>query len=799
MKRYIGIILALSLFIFQCNSKNKNKFLPIALGALTSVQGSGGLANEKGIISGTVKDSSDNVLSDVEVSIDVRGTNFNTKSGTDGTFLLEVSGVTRGDGFNTNFKKSGYEVATKSTIFELANLRVDLGTIKMTILTGVSSISASNGTGSSSSTSAGVTTRTVIGKVIDDFSGNGLSSVAVGIAVPDGTSIAATTDSTGSFSVRSEKFNLNSSYTITLTKTNYITRSDVSVSISGDSSKPTGDPIRLFKNYGIISGKIYDDATGSPLVGVTVTSTDSKGNIITATTDANGDYTLTSSNNAFYVGTDYSVSYTKSGSATVTKTVTISSNGTNAVQPFELKITGVIKGTTGTATCGSITLTAYDSSNSQVVSTSATGGSSYTLQSDLFKKGQAYTVKATGSSGCENAEASVTSMAEGDNTLNITMPLKVTCGGGNTCITGVIVDNFDNTIKLTASVKVTDQGGVVRTATADSSGAFSVAGSFTKDSSYNFEFSMSNYTGNTDPLKETKSVTINVLAGQTQAIVGNIALYPIGFSATINGTVYNFNNFTKQSYEKFLTEKWGFTLSARDKTDLNTANSFYLHVDDTIAFPSSIPGGWKYVNYIPINGSVVRGAIAEWTSSDTRPGVRTSSDTLNPSHPVMYCFYVVTAGTFTIETTGSTDTSIKLYNSAGTQVTSSNTGGTPTINGKITNQSLSTGWYFIEVNGETTSIYGVFDIKVTGTAQSNGSTGTWNTNDLILSYYSHADKTMYIAGSDESGSSGVITFTNNGSVGNISRGTFSGTLRAINASGATLPVTNGYFNVIRKE
>ena len=104
-----------------------------------------------------------------------------------------------------------------------------------------------------------------------------------------------------------------------------------------------------------------------------------------------------------------------------------------------------------------------------------------------------------------------------------------------------------------------------------------------------------------------------------------------------------------------------------------------------------------------------------------------------------------------------------------------------------------------KVKGYDDSKYGEFTINVNGTVQNSGVTGTWTSNNLIISMYSNSDKKMYIAGDNESGSSGSVTISKYSSIGNIIRGTFNGTMREVSSSGTTKGVTNGYFNVIRSQ
>jgi len=280
--------------------------------------------------------------------------------------------------------------------------------------------------------------------------------------------------------------------------------------------------------------------------------------------------------------------------------------------------------------------------------------------------------------------------------------------------------------------------------------------------------------------------------------VGTILLYPIGIRTRIQGAKNEFSHDLKESREKFLTGKHGFTLSGRSSSERNSYSSFYLHTDDADQVPMP-PGGGRSVG-LRVNGTaggaLVNGLAGEESSRTAvqKPSafkLRTWS---------MFHFKITDPGSVTIETTGDTDTSIILYFENGSQLAADDNSG-PGNNGSITFNSAATGagWYFVKVSGASDSVWGTFGLSVSGPEQTDGITGTWMLDDIIFSWYSNIDRVMYIAGKSESSSAGTITIDTMENTGGLVRGSFFGTMRAITAGGATVTVTDGYFNIIRSQ
>ncbi|HNO22315.1 MAG TPA: carboxypeptidase regulatory-like domain-containing protein, partial [Leptospiraceae bacterium] len=615
-----------------CSKKKKKNWVPLAL------VGSAVIAGGNGSITGrTVRKKVTGTpavpLSEVEVLADITGKTFKIKSSSDGTFSLAVSGAVRGSGTTAFFRKDSFAESARAITFDIPNLRVDLGDVE--VLTQDEANSLPLGTSDSG------TGPIVKGQIIDDFTSNPLDQASINISIASGTTLPAVTDSTGSFTIQNSKLKAGSSYNITVSKQNYLESSNVTVNVTGDTNTINGNPIRLYRAYGNITGTVIDDS-GAPLAGVSVSAVDSKGATASGATDSSGNFTLTS--NAFLLGSDYTLSITKSGYSSLTSTVPISITGNNTLtpNPFVLTISGTISGTVGTASCGNVTLSFTDS-NGNPVSTTVTGGSTYTLNNTLtagqngIKKGQSYSITAvsSGSPGCETAVVNTSAVTEGTNSLNISLTARVACGGGNTCIAGKVVDASDTASALQGiTVSTTDSVGTTRTATTSAAGTFSLAGTFNNGATFSLSVSASGYTGAASTAGQTIPVQVTVAAGLTHNIVHNgdstlfnlatsdIKLYPIGISATIGGSKKKFYQGVKQTYEKFLTEKWGFTVSGRDVTDLNTASSFYIHTDD-VSQPPSSPGSYcsgytyRHSNIMAVNGNVSKGVIQE-SNNDPR-------------------------------------------------------------------------------------------------------------------------------------------------------------------------------------
>lgn len=315
---------------------------------------------------------------------------------------------------------------------------------------------------------------------------------------------------------------------------------------------------------------------------------------------------------------------------------------------------------------------------------------------------------------------------------------------------------------------------------------------------------------------------------------GKLVLHPIGVFSSVG----KFQNQIKQTYEKFLTEKAGLTVSARTGDLVLTSGAaknanfdgFYLHFDDTPRTLPAVPEGSKWSNHVPVNPFSTKctptvttncspranGVITESIGTDSRIldwGIKTY---------IYYHFYGAASGSYTIETTGSTDTKMTLFSQSGANLGSDDDSGSGS-NARIGPINLTRGWYYIKITGKDDNVFGFFDVSVTGPAQTESNyaamlspqvetyqtingPATYQTNcapgngNLVLSWYSVTNNLLYIAAPGENGGcSATATMEKHGPIGDIIRGKFSGTLRPIAPGGVNQAVNNGYFNLIRME
>jgi hypothetical protein len=323
-----------------------------------------------------------------------------------------------------------------------------------------------------------------------------------------------------------------------------------------------------------------------------------------------------------------------------------------------------------------------------------------------------------------------------------------------------------------------------------------------------------------------------------QACSNYTVLYPIGLFANISGAgvlnpgLKRFQYQVKQTYEKFLTEKVGLTISGRMGALQLTSSvpqknwdydTLYVHFDDTPRILPNPPEG-KWSNHVPVNplpttctptvtencSPRANGALAEGIGSDPR------TIPWDIKSYIYYHFYAAAPGSYTMETTGSTDTHITLYAQTGANLGSDDDSGSGS-NARLT-MSLSRGWYYIKVRGKNDNVFGFFDVRVTGPVAAEINYGTMlsptatyatncgpNNGNLVLSYYDATAHLLYIAAPGEGGScSANATIEKHGPVGDIVRGRFDGSLRPIAPAGANATIssvmpTRGFFNIIRQE
>ncbi|MGK5090873.1 carboxypeptidase regulatory-like domain-containing protein [Deltaproteobacteria bacterium TL4] len=764
-----------------------------------------------GQLTGIVKDVvSGNPLEGAKIYVFVNDLYY-AASGVDGAFALELNGIQDAAASAILIKKTGYQDFSNTILFASPTYNLEMGVVSLSPVQVVAE-------------------KKIVGTVIDSFSASGLANVLVTVQDSKSATKTALTNENGEFSISGKDFYLESSYTLSLTKTNYVERSDVSVTISGDTNLIDKSIVRLYKQAGKISGDIKDEATGTPLKDTVVTATDSLGAEVSATTDAQGHFTLAS--DYFLLGETYQV-VVSGGSdfhptQTSVKISTTSDQSPNLISEVTLlkpvSVSGIVKDTNGNP-ISNLKVTVEGLPDEVITD----GEGKFTLSGTSYLRNTAYKLTFT-KEGYTSETVTSSLLGTGVNIMGdiqlaaeVTTPPVEQPSSGWRSLSGKVVDYWKDAIGLSptalqdATVKVTDDGTAIRSDLTDANGSFEISGNFTVAKNYTLTISKSGFTGTQE--MELKS---EVTMGNAPYTSGTFALYPLGVftklkrSTDSSSTELNLNQQLKQTYEKFLTGKTGFTLSARDDNDLNKANTFYIHLDDS-SFPSSLPSGLgKHSNYLAVGGAQKKGALTEGLGSDSRiTNTQWEGTTTNwgLKNFVLYHFYAAQAGTYTIETTSSTDTVLILYDASGTKKIEDDNSGTDK-NAKITytvQSSDSGSWYFVQVKGANDSTFGLFEIQVSGpelSAQITTLPQTWDTTTadkgIVLSWYDQAYHKLYIAAPDESVSSGSITISHFGAIGKIVRGQFpkegsDGVMRAVDDSGATVEIQKGYFNILRSE
>ncbi|WP_082447195.1 glycosyl hydrolase family 18 protein [Flavobacterium sp. KJJ] len=306
-------------------------------------------------------------------------------------------------------------------------------------------------------TGAVTTTYTVSGTVLN---GSTPVSGATISAVSGATTLTATSDASGNYSIA----NLvsGSNYTVTIAKTG-LTFTPASTVYSAISSNKTLNFTQVLTPvYYTVSGTVLNGATavsGATISAVTGTTT------LTATSDASGNYSIAN----LAAGSDYTVTIAKTG-LTFTPASTVYSaissnktlNFTQVVTPVYYTVSGTVlngatpvSGATISAVTGTTTLTATSDASGNYSVANLVSGSNYTVT--IAKTGLTFTPAST-----------VYNAISSNKTLNFTevvTPVYYTVSGttknGTTAVSGVTVSATSGTTTLTA--------------TSDASGNYTVA------------------------------------------------------------------------------------------------------------------------------------------------------------------------------------------------------------------------------------------------------------------------------------------------------------------------------------
>ncbi|MGK5091989.1 carboxypeptidase-like regulatory domain-containing protein [Deltaproteobacteria bacterium TL4] len=655
----------------------------------------------------------------------------------------------------------------------------------------------------------------ITGEVVDGLGSAGLKGVKVTLQDSKLTTQFGVTGEDGAFKLTSSNFKKDSSYVLTLEKEGYVTRSDVLVTIKEENNEIDGGTAHLFKHVGSITGMVQDDA-GVVLSGVEVSTLDTAGETISGSTDNSGSFTLES--DFFFLGQKYGLSFSKANYYSLSADAEIVIPSANRITTVQLTMKATISGSVAdsktNAALAGVTVAALNASNQEVTQAQTGSDGKFTLDHTGLVRNKSYKIKIQKSDYLSQEvtyPVSGKSLTPGDNLMNSVLLVSVL--PGPVTIRGKVVDYWKNSAGIAAasiagaSVSILDEEGVVRETTTGSTGDFEVHGTFALNKSYDLKVSKTGYTGEND-------VFITTIKGTTTELdAGIYNLYPVGIFVTyqrckndvcddVLSKSFEFRK--QQSYENFLTGKIGFTLTLRDTETIAAADSFYLHLDDT-SFPPTLPSGSKISNYVAVGGGAVRGVLGEQLGQESREVLWNVKDF------VMYHFYASQTGSYSIDLSDLSNTEMKLYNYAGTEL--SHQDGKTDFDSKrvhsITPNASdpSKNWYFVRVRGRTNSVYGFYNLKVLGPALSNQLGSLPQTYDVtntekggVISWFDQTNNRLYIAAPNENTSSGSIKIDQFGSVGGLVRSTnFSGTLRAVDTTGDTAKIVKGYFNIIRSE
>ncbi len=342
---------------------------------------------------------------------------------------------------------------------------------------------------------------TITGTVVNASGGAAISGATVKVT---GTTTSTTTSSAGVFTL----YQATGSYTLTVSKTGWVTTTTGSFSVTNNQTTDVGTI--PFTQTATVTGTVKESGPGTVLASVSVKlhSDTSK----TATTNSSGVFTL----NGISVGTQ-SLDLSKSGYVSQTTASFAVVAGTNNVGDLLLvKSTGSITGVIQDAQAGNAGLpgaTVTVNSVTPTISTTTAADGSYTLAGVPV--------------GTRTVNASITGYTA-RNTASITVTQGQTATAANLAltrttvsVTGTVTNSATAAPIASATVSVQEQSG--KTATTNSSGGYTLSGVYW--GSIHLAASKTSYTSQTVPL------TLTPGNNATQ----NIALDPI--TGAISGTV----------------------------------------------------------------------------------------------------------------------------------------------------------------------------------------------------------------------------------------------------------------------
>ena len=771
------------------------------------------LSNQEGVgvITGYVMTDNNIALEQVEVSILVKENLYSVFTNEDGKFRLSVPAAQRNEGYNLSFAKNNFNEANHAVIFETPNLRIDIDKFVMKVIGHEKAA-----------------LRSIEGFLLDDFSENPLQGATIYIENALSTSVTAVSTVNGFFSVSDSFFVEGSTYVVSIYKDNYVPRSNIVVGITGIRNYINNKvPVRLYKKYGKITGRVVDE-NGTPLSGASVRTVDSLKVGNSSVTSSDGVFSFSSE--YLYLGTIYSLEVAKTNYQTKSYSVQVEITGANNVGDLaivpDVSITGIVTQSGTSTPLANVSISIMNFSHGTLETTTNASGM-YTLNHSNLTTGATYNLLVMKNGYGVQRNVSTGVLAVGPNTKNISL---VSLPTASNAITGIIRSYYFGEEIPSVNVYVVDADDALRGYTTDEDGHFIINGNFRVGQSYKLSFSKNlvasgiNYTGNglgTNIYESSFSFVYNGSGATpydlTPIYRSDLVLYPIGiFIKDVQDNVIrkSFTYSIKQTFEEFLDNRVGLVISAREQPidikvkDLggtgDDSNTFYIYMANKDYPLNAINAGYAYTT-VPVNGPPVNVTQYERLETDTRAAaydIRSYS---------LLRFFISNPSYVTISTDSTyLDTYISLYKD-NVLVTEDDDSG-ELFNAKI-RRNLPKGWYIIKVKSKYDTAWGDYNVKVTADtpqiaffnqALPINFTTTSETGDVILSYYNKNRHIVYISGVGEVGSSSSLTLEKFGTRDQIIRGSFYGSLIAISENKSIFNIGSstqdqGFFNIIRQE
>ena len=683
-KKFYSLILFSSSFVIACFGSDKE--IP---GEIDSELG-------EGQVTGRVITSENLPVSGAVVTFSVRGTTYSATTPTNGRFSITLDKAARNDGFNVQITKTNFENANRAAVIKMHDLKLDLGDIPIYIVGHSQSVE-----------------RTISGRVLNGFSYEGLSDSIVAIQDSLGRTVSATTDSKGQFVVTSRYFALGSSYQLSVYRSDYATRNDLTAQITAIENEADNTPMRLYPLFGGIKGVVYNDGNPSSnpsttgLSGATVTITDSNGNSIPRTTNGAGEYSFGPPNYPaeidFLLGETYFLNVSATDHWPQTNIpVKVTLTGENSAPNIYMRVQATISGNV-TGPAGGTTTVTLSTAAPQIIKTLATtttnGAGAYSFTIPDVIQGRRYTVSFSSpgyisqtlcvrSSGPPACDPSSNQITLGNNIVNVTL---AAAPAPTSWITGRVGNYFpdpatnfvdgatvqilrasDRSILYTGT---TSNMALIDASLPQGSGTFRINVNLTNGINYILRILKSGFSGDSDVNAQEVTFTYNQGGGAGQVPFVNVAganyynllhansgvsisqsvLFPIGVYVNVGTGSSSFPYDIKQTYEAFLTDKIGLTISARREISMvanrsnatlqnrrEDASAFYIHLDDTANPISALPPGAKTSTTLALNGSSIPGIVHNGIRGDSR----TTAWGLNQTS--FYNFFVHEPGTVSL-------------------------------------------------------------------------------------------------------------------------------------------------------